>query len=197
MALKVTQMSIIDQELAKIADVVTALRSIEAQENIQAIADSCIAAIRNGKKIMFAGNGGSAADAQHWSAELIARFNYDRPSIASIALTVDTSALTAIGNDYGYDYVFARQIEGLGHDGDVFVGISTSGNSPNIIRAMDAAKSKGITTIGFTGQSGGKLKDTCDLCFCAPSNETPHIQEAHAIIGHMLCALIELAIYPK
>jgi len=123
-------MSIIDQELAKIADVVEALRTPETQENIQAIADACIAAIRNGKKIMFAGNGGSAADAQHWSAELIARFNYDRPSIASIALTVDTSALTAIGNDYGYDYVFARQIEGLGHDGDVFVG-----SAPRVIGA--------------------------------------------------------------
>ena len=112
-------------------------------------------------------------------------------------MTVDTSALTAIGNDYGYDYVFARQIEGLGHEGDVFIAISTSGNSPNIVRAVDAAKAKGITTIGFTGQKGGKLKDMCDLCFCAPSTETPHIQEAHAIVGHMLCALIEMAIYPK
>ena len=158
---------------------------------------ACVKAIQESKKIIFAGNGGSAADAQHWSAELIARFNYDRPSIASIALTVDTSALTAIGNDYGYDYVFARQIEGLGQAGDVFIAISTSGNSPNIIRAIEAAKSKGILTVGFTGEKGGKMKDACDLMFRAPSNETPHIQEAHAMIGHLLCGLIELAIYPQ
>ena len=190
-------MSIIDKEIEKILNVVTALREPEVQSNIQTIADACVKAIQESKKIIFAGNGGSAADAQHWSAELIARFNYDRPSIASIALTVDTSALTAIGNDYGYDYVFARQIEGLGQAGDVFIAISTSGNSPNIIRAIEAAKSKGILTVGFTGEKGGKMKDACDLMFRAPSNETPHIQEAHAMIGHLLCGLIELAIYPQ
>lgn len=190
-------MNVIQTELNKIQEVVTQLQNPEYINNIQELADACIFAIQNSKKIIFAGNGGSAADAQHWSAELIARFNYDRPSIASIALTVDTSALTAIGNDYGYDYVFARQIEGLGNEGDVFIAISTSGNSPNIVRAVEAANDKGIVTIGFTGQKGGKLKDMCDLSFCAPSNETPHIQEAHAIVGHMLCGLIELAIYPK
>ena len=190
-------MSIIDKEIEKILNVVTALREPEVQSNIQTIADACVKAIQESKKIIFAGNGGSAADAQHWSAELIARFNYDRPSIASIALTVDTSAVTAIGNDYGYDYVFARQIEGLGQAGDVFIAISTSGNSPNIIRAIEAAKSKGILTVGFTGEKGGKMKDACDLMFRAPSNETPHIQEAHAMIGHLLCGLIELAIYPQ
>lgn len=156
-----------------------------------------IAALRAGNKLMFAGNGGSAADAQHWAGELVSRFYYDRPGLSAIALTTDSSILTAIGNDYGYDYTFARQIEALGREGDVFVAISTSGNSPNILRAADAAHKRGVRVIGFTGESGGKLAALCDICFCIPSSETPRIQEGHEFVGHLLCALIEAGMYPQ
>lgn len=157
----------------------------------------CVDAYRNGKKIMFAGNGGSAADAQHWAGELVSRFYYDRPGLPAIALTTDTSILTAIGNDYGYDYTFARQIEALGQQGDVFVAISTSGNSPNIVRAVDAARERGMKVIGFTGVSGGKVAPLSDICFRIPSNETPRIQEGHEFVGHLLCALIESEMHPR
>ena len=157
----------------------------------------CLDALRDGRKILFAGNGGSAADAQHWAGELVSRFYYDRPGLPAIALTTDTSILTAIGNDYGYDYTFARQIEALGQAGDVFVAISTSGNSPNIIRAVDAAKARGVKVIGFTGQGGSKLASLADLYFQVPSNETPRIQEGHEFIGHLLCGLIEQEMFPK
>ena len=157
----------------------------------------CVDALRAGRKLLFAGNGGSAADAQHWAGELVSRFYYDRPGLAAIALTTDSSILTAIGNDYGYDYTFARQIEALGQAGDVFIAISTSGNSPNILRAADAARARGIRVIGFTGESGGKLAPLADLCFRMPSSETPRIQEGHELIGHMLCALVEAEMYPR
>ena len=156
-----------------------------------------ITALRAGNKLMFAGNGGSAADAQHWAGELVSRFYYDRPGLAAIALTTDSSILTAIGNDYGYDYTFARQIEALGREGDVFVAISTSGNSPNILRAADAAHKRGVRVIGFTGESGGKLGAVCDICFRIPSTETPRIQEGHEFVGHLLCALIEAGMHPQ
>jgi len=144
---------------------------------------------------MFAGNGGSAADAQHWAGELVSRFNFDRPGLPAIALTTDTSILTAIGNDYGYDYVFARQVEALGRSGDVFVAISTSGNSKNVLRAIDAARKADIKVIGFTGKSGGAMAELCDVCFRMPSNETPKIQEGHEIMGHLLCDLIECEMF--
>ncbi|MHB1897473.1 MAG: D-sedoheptulose-7-phosphate isomerase [Metallibacterium sp.] len=150
-----------------------------------------VAALRTGNKLLFAGNGGSAADAQHWAGELVSRFYFDRPGLSAIALTTDTSILTAIGNDYGYDYVFARQIEALAHAGDVFFAISTSGNSKNILRAIEAARARGVRTIGFTGQSGGAMAEHCALCFKVPSDETPRIQEGHEFIGHLLCGLIE------
>lgn len=152
--------------------------------------------LRSGGKIMFAGNGGSAADAQHWAGELVSRFYYDRPGLAALALTTDTSILTAIGNDYGYDYTFARQIEALGNRGDVFVAITTSGNSPNIIRAAEAARDRGIRVIGFTGEGGGKLAPLCDICLRIPSAETPRIQEGHEFLGHLMCALIEAEMHP-
>lgn len=158
---------------------------------------SCVAALRGGSKILFAGNGGSAADAQHWAGELVSRFYYDRPGLPAIALTTDTSILTAIGNDYGYDYTFARQVEALGREGDVFVAISTSGNSPNIVRAAEAARSRGIQVIGFTGRGGGKLAPLSDLCFRIPSDETPRIQEGHEFVGHLLCGLIESEMFPR
>lgn len=157
----------------------------------------CVDALKVGRKILFAGNGGSAADAQHWAGELVSRFYYDRPGLPAIALTTDTSILTAIGNDYGYDYTFARQIEALGQEGDVFVAISTSGRSKNIMRALEACEAKGVRVIGFTGEHGGEMKDRCDICFCVPSSETPRIQEGHEFIGHLLCALIESEMFPR
>jgi D-sedoheptulose 7-phosphate isomerase len=157
----------------------------------------CTSALRAGRTLLFAGNGGSAADAQHWAGELVSRFYYDRPGLAAIALTTDTSVLTAIGNDYGYDYTFARQIEALGREGDVFIAISTSGNSPNILRAVEAARARGVGVIGFTGESGGKLAPLCDLCFRVPSGETPRIQEGHEFLGHLLCSLIEADMFPR
>ena len=157
----------------------------------------CIDALRNGRKLLFCGNGGSAADAQHWAGELVSRFYYDRPGLAAIALTTDSSILTAIGNDYGYDYTFARQVEALGCAGDVLVAISTSGNSPNIIRAAEAARARGVAVVGFTGEGGGKLAPLSDICFRVPSTETPRIQEGHEFIGHLLCALVEAEMHPR
>lgn len=157
----------------------------------------CLTALRGGRKLLFAGNGGSAADAQHWAGELVSRFYYDRPGLPAVALTTDSSILTAIGNDYGYDYVFARQVEALGQAGDVFVAISTSGRSKNVLRAVDACEQRGIAVIGFTGADGGELAARCAVCFRVPSAETPRIQEGHEFIGHLLCALIEDGMFPR
>ena len=154
-----------------------------------------IDAYERGNKILIAGNGGSAADAQHIAAEFVNQFNFDRPALPALALTTDTSILTAIGNDYGYEQLFRRQIEANGVPGDVFLGISTSGNSPNILQALTAATSKSITTIGLTGSSGGQMRGNCDHCICVPSADTPRIQEAHVLIGHTLCAMVELALF--
>lgn len=175
------------------------LMSIDEGLHVQIIeaVTTCLEALRGGNKILFAGNGGSAADAQHWAGELVSRFYYDRPGLPAIALTTDTSILTAIGNDYGYDYVFARQVEALGRAGDVLIAISTSGNSANIIRAVDVAKARGIKVVGFTGENGGKLGPLADLCFQVPSNETPRIQEGHEFIGHLLCGLVEIEMFPR
>ena len=144
---------------------------------------------------MVAGNGGSAADAQHIAAEFVSRFNFDRPGLPALALTTDTSILTAVGNDYGYDKLFRRQIEANGVGGDIFLGISTSGNSPNILQALEAARLKGIMTFGLTGKTGGKMRELCDYCLCVPSEDTPRIQEAHILIGHTLCAMVEQALF--
>ncbi|MDE0951494.1 MAG: D-sedoheptulose 7-phosphate isomerase [Halioglobus sp.] len=148
-----------------------------------------------GHKLLIAGNGGSAADAQHIAAEFVSRFNFDRPGLPALALTTDTSILTAVGNDYGYDQLFRRQIEANGVAGDVFLGISTSGNSPNILQALEGARLKGITTIGLTGQHGGSMRELCDHCLCVPSGDTPRIQEAHILIGHTICGMVELALF--
>lgn len=154
-----------------------------------------IEAFEGGHKLLIAGNGGSAADAQHIAAEFVGQFNFDRPGLPALALTTDSSVMTSVSNDYGYDRVFRRQVEVHGAAGDVFLGISTSGNSSNILEAAQAAQSQGLLTIGLTGQSGGKLRDYCDYCICVPSNDTPRIQEAHMLIGHTLCAMAELAIF--
>lgn len=154
-----------------------------------------IEAYKKGNKSLIAGNGGSAADAQHIAGEFVSKFYFDRPGLPSIALTTDTSILTAVANDYGYEKLFSRQIQALGQKGDVFIGITTSGNSKNIIEALKECKSKGITTICFTGKSGGLIKLECDYCICIPSDETPRIQEAHILIGHIVCSVVEEAIF--
>jgi D-sedoheptulose 7-phosphate isomerase len=157
--------------------------------------EECLRTYKSQGKILIAGNGGSAADAQHFAGELVSRFYFDRPPLAAIALTTDSSILTAIGNDYGYEDVFARQVQALGRKGDVFIAISTSGNSPNILRAVEAAKSIGLVVIGLTGRTGGKLKALCDVCLCAPSDSTPRIQECHLVLEHILCACIEESLF--
>lgn len=166
-------------------------------EQIRRAVDTSVGALEAGGRLFFAGNGGSAADAQHWAGELVSRFNYDRPGLAAIALSTDTSILTAIGNDYGYDYVFARQIEALARPGDVLFAISTSGRSKNIMRAIQAAKERDVAVIGFTGKEGGDMLAACDICMRVPSSETPRIQEGHEFLGHMICALIESRIFPR
>ena len=162
---------------------------------IEDVAKRCVALYQGDKKTILAGNGGSAADAQHIAAELVGRYGFDRPSIPSLALTTDTSNLTAIGNDYGYDQVFSRQLEGMGQEGDIFIGISTSGNSANIIKAFHSAKAKGITTVALTGRDGGEMAQLADVALIVPSNSTPRIQESHILIGHILCDIIEKEIF--
>ncbi len=164
-------------------------------ETIVTVAKACVEVYRNGKKTLLAGNGGSAADAQHIAAELVGRYGFDRPSIPSLALTTDTSNLTAIGNDYGYDKVFSRQLEGMGQEGDLFIGISTSGNSQNIINAFESAHHKGITTVALVGRDGGKMGSIADYAIIIPSNATPRIQESHILIGHILCDIIEKELF--
>lgn len=159
-------------------------------EQIQFLAKACLASLRAGGKIIFAGNGGSFADAQHLSAEFTSRFMFDRAPLASIALGTNNSALSAIGNDYGYDHVFARELAGIAKAEDVFIPISTSGNSLNILAAVQVAKELRILTIGMTGQSGGALVSTCN-CLSIPSDETPLIQECHIMLGHIICSLVE------
>ena len=159
------------------------------------VARKCVEAYGRGNKIMFAGNGGSAADSQHLAAELVSRFDFDRPGLPAIALTTDTSMLTAIGNDYGYERVFQRQLESNGRKGDVLVGISTSGNSGNVICALQCAREMGITTVGFSGATGGAMEDACDHLIKVPSRSTARIQEAHITIGHIICGLVEQAIF--
>ncbi|WP_107691892.1 D-sedoheptulose 7-phosphate isomerase [Campylobacter concisus] len=156
-----------------------------------------VKAYKNGNKTIIAGNGGSAADAQHIAGEFVSRFYFDRPGLASIALTTDTSVLTAIGNDYGYEKIFVRQLQANGKAGDVFLGISTSGNSKNVIEALKYARENNILTVGFTGENGGLMKNVCDYCICMPSNETPRIQEGHILIAHTICAVVEEFIFGK
>jgi D-sedoheptulose 7-phosphate isomerase len=163
----------------------------------EAIVDRLVAALTAGGKVLLAGNGGSAADAQHLAGEFLSRLNYDRAPAAAIALTTDSSVLTAIGNDYGYDRVFARQVLGLGVPGDVLIAISTSGRSPNILRAIDAARSKGLVVVGFTGRGGGEMAAGCDLCLCAPADTTPLIQQLHITAGHIVCGLVEERLFPR
>lgn len=160
---------------------------------MDAIAASALAALRGGRKLLIAGNGGSAADAQHIAAEIVGRYKRERPSWPALALTTDTSALTAISNDYGFEQVFARQVQGLGERGDVFWGLSTSGRSPNILAALDAARARGLVTVGFTGANGTGMATHCDHLLIAPTDDTPCIQQIHLTAGHAICDAIEQA----
>ena len=160
-------------------------------EEIRVVADICKNALDKGHKILFCGNGGSAADAQHLAAELVGRFVKERESLAAIALTTDTSILTAVANDYSYDDVFSRQVAGLGQAGDVLIGISTSGNSKNVVKATELARQKGLKTVAFTGEGGGKLGALCDAVIAVPSKTTARIQEMHIMVGHIICEIVE------
>jgi D-sedoheptulose 7-phosphate isomerase len=160
------------------------------------IAGAIASALAQGNKLVLAGNGGSAADAQHIASEFVGQFSGDRPGIAAVALTTDTSVLTSVANDYGFEQVFSRQVATLGRSGDVLLAISTSGNSANIVAAVEAARDSGMFTVALTGASGGQVRRLCDLCLRVPSDDTPRIQEAHILVGHMLCALVERRLYP-
>lgn len=188
----------ITQEIEKAK---AAIGAVLADKPLLAVVEQVAAvttqALKAGHKLVLAGNGGSAADAQHLAAEMVGRLSFDRPALPAIAITTDSSALTAIGNDYSYDYVFARQIEALGQKNDVFFAISTSGNSANILKALEAARKKGMVTVGFSGKDGGKMPPLCDYMIIVPADETPHIQECHIMLGHIICALAEKNIFGK
>jgi D-sedoheptulose 7-phosphate isomerase len=162
---------------------------------IQSAAAACIASLKSGGKLLLAGNGGSAADAQHIAAEFVSRLTFDRTGMAAIALTTDTSILTAVGNDYGFEHLFARQIQAIGRKGDVLVAYSTSGSSPNILRALTEARRRGIVCVGMTGNRGGPMVDLCDHVLAVPSDRTQAIQEGHLVVGHTLCGLVERALF--
>lgn len=182
--------------LAKLNHTVATLQKVMAEEALLSALDEAAAltgkALLDGHKLMIAGNGGSAADAQHLAAEFVSRLTIDRPAMRALALTTDTSILTAVGNDYSYDNVFERQIEALGQKGDVFLGISTSGNSKNILKALERSRKMGITTIGFSGHTGGKMPPVCDYNVLVPSQITANIQESHLALEHIFCHLVEL-----
>jgi D-sedoheptulose 7-phosphate isomerase len=161
-----------------------------APEIVQ-LAERAADSLQHGGRVFWMGNGGSAADCQHLAAELVGRFERERPGLASIALTTDSSILTSVANDYGFESVFARQVEALCRDGDLLVGLSTSGNSANVLRAMERAAGRGVYRVGLTGAGGGRLAETCELCLAVPSQVTARIQEAHIVIGHILCDLVE------
>ena len=162
---------------------------------IARVCDVLVSAFRDGRKVMLFGNGGSAADAQHIAAEFVGRFGFDRAALPALALSVNTSCLTAIGNDYGFDVVFSRQIEALGREGDVAIGISTSGNSLNVVRGLQKAKELGLHTAGFAGCAGGEMRNVADYCICAPSPKTPRIQECHIKVGHVIAEIVERELF--
>jgi D-sedoheptulose 7-phosphate isomerase len=167
------------------------LANEEFLANINTVVDEIVAAFKKGNRVYFCGNGGSAADAQHLAAEFSGRFYTNRRALPAEALHCNTSYLTAVGNDYSFDVIYARLIDGIGLEGDILIGLSTSGNSANIVKAFEVAKDKGIITIGFTGLSGGILKATSDFLFAVPSTDTPRIQETHILVGHIICQLVE------
>lgn len=188
----------IKHHIAESAQVVNAmLVDDQLMTTLETVANLCIAALKNGKKLLFMGNGGSAADCQHLAGEMVSRFAFDRPGLPAFALTTDTSVLTAIGNDYGYVKLFARQVQAVGQSGDVLIGISTSGKSPNIIAAFEVARQQGLVTVGMAGNQRALITTVVDHCIEIPSASTPKIQEGHIISGHILCGLIEDAMFTR
>lgn len=180
---------------ASIATKQKLLQDAELISTVAEVSRITVNALQQGKKILLFGNGGSAADAQHIAAEFVGRFAFDRAALPAMALSVNTSCITAIGNDYGFDFVFSRQIEALGQRGDVAIGISTSGNSANVLRAIATARTLGLRTLALTGCTGGKLKHEAEYCLCMPSNDTPRIQECHILVGHIISELVEETIF--
>ncbi len=188
----------IRKEISKTVEVMQAILADRALiDTVERVGAACAKSIAAGGKVMFCGNGGSAGDSQHLAAELLGRLVFDRPAMSGMALTVDTSALTAVGNDFGYEFVFSRQVEGLGRAGDVLVGISTSGRSKNVVKAMEAARARGIVTVAMTGANRGPMADLADHWIAVPHTETQKIQEGHIVLGHIFCALVEEAIHGK
>jgi len=186
----------IGAQMAQTQSVLEQMRSDAAlHRTMCGVVEACVSCLQSGGKILLAGNGGSAADAQHIAGELVSRFLFDRPGLSAVALTTDTSTMTAIGNDYGYDYLFARQVEALGRPGDIFIAYSTSGSSPNILRALKTARQLGLKNIGMTGNRKGAMNEWCDYLFEVPSSDTPRIQEGHLVLGHLLCGLIESELF--
>ena len=184
---------------AQISEAQRVMLAMQTDESLfaalEGAAEACIKCLRQGGKLLLAGNGGSAADAQHIAGEFVSRFAFDRPGLAAIALTTDTSILTAIGNDYGYEKLFARQVQALGNAGDVFICYSTSGKSPNILRALEEGRAKRLVCVGLSGNRGGPMRDLCDHLLEVPSADTPKIQEGHLVLGHILCGLVESAMF--
>lgn len=193
-----TMKEYISEQIAEAGRLLSAMLADEVLlSRAESAATACIDCLSNGGKILLAGNGGSAADAQHMAGEFVSRFAFDRPGLPAIALTTDTSILTAIGNDYGYETLFARQVQAHGQEGDVFIGYSTSGKSPNILRAFEESRSRGLISIGLTGNHDGPMRELCDHLLEVPSGNTPKIQEGHLVLGHIICGLVENAIFSK
>jgi len=189
---------IIQSRIQSSLDIKTALlNDAKILTNIEKMVSLVVQCFNNNGKVLWCGNGGSAADAQHLSAELSGRFYYDRPPLFSEALHVNTSYITAVANDYSYDVIYSRLVEAMGKKGDVLVGLSTSGNSPNVVKALETARKKGLTAVGFTGETGGRMKDVCDILVNIPSADTPRIQECHMLLGHTVCELVEMKLFPK
>lgn len=189
-------LNLIDGHMAESINVLTAAqKNAGLRDSMIAISRAIVLAMRDGNKVMLAGNGGSAGDAQHIAGEFLSRLNFDRAPLPAVALTTDTSVLTAVGNDYGYEHVFERQVRGLGRPGDVFIGISTSGRSPNILRALEAARVMGITTIAFCGQDPRDMGPLSDLALCVPSTSTPLIQQVHIVAAHIICGAVEQQLF--
>ncbi len=182
---------IIQERFEEHLAVANAVMQSDILAQVERVANAIKAALANGKKVLFCGNGGSAADSQHLAAEFVGRFQKERQGLPAIALTVDTSILTAVGNDYGFAKVFVRQVEALGNEGDVLVGISTSGTSPNVLAAVELAKAKGMYCVGMTAANGAKLAELCDECIAIPAKVTARAQEMHILIGHILCELVD------
>jgi len=186
----------VKREIESAASVMAAMAAEdELHAAVAAAAEACVRSLQGGGKVLFCGNGGSAADAQHLAGEFVSRFNFDRSSLGGMALTTDTSVLTAIANDYGYERVFERQVQGLGRPGDVLVALSTSGRSSNVLFAMEAARQIGLVTVGMTGNQRGRIVELADICICIPSSHTPKIQEGHIVCGHALCAIVESQLF--